>query len=76
MGRSHHIKADRIIRETVMDLSALVVGLRLVKNEIEGISPEEAGELLEEMKGVIPVINRLKSQLKELGDEAKAEDAA
>ena len=67
--RIRPINTARVVRVTVNDLWASAPLLELImKGGIDGISPKEAGELLELMEGPLRTINRLKSQLKELRD--------
>ena len=75
-GREHHIDTARVVRVTVNDLWASAPSLELVfKGGITGISPKEAGELLELMESPLRAINRLKSKLKELRDSVQGESS-
>lgn len=69
-NRSLKIKPERVVRETIITLEGLIMGLRLVNSEdYEDFDPDDVADWIETLNRVIPTINAMRKELTRVCDQ-------
>ena len=69
LGKTHRIKAQRVIEQTVSGLAGYAMGLQTINGEIKDIDPSDAAEWVASLSESLPPLQKLKRKLQGIAND-------